>query len=995
MRRAALALAAALAAAVLCASPPDAGPPPSAFGRMVASVGWIADGPVDPRTVGALIGIAAGRPLSEAETGDTIRDLYGTLLFSEVAVDATVLDDGRVSVLVYLRRAFRVRSISFRGGGGLSGEDMRRTLPFAEGQPFVASTLSAGADALTRRLMTEGYLEASVEPDAVFDEKEFAVNVRFRIDAGQKARTTGPFFDGDVEPYTAAALAARMRAKPGKPYKESRARSDADRVRKFLVGEGRLRASVELIAAEPKPNGEITPVYRVSVGPRYQIEASGVTEKAARREILALIEAQTFDEDLLQQWVEDRRRSLQSSGHYWAKVSAELGTSGDPIPVRLTVEEGPVYAVERIDIAGNSAVDDKTLRSLLVVREKGLPFLQKGRLTDADLEGDVSAVLGYYQTHGWIAARVEDVVTDGSKPGRLVVGIKIQEGPRTFVTRRAVDGAEHLTPSDLSAMLTVREGEPFNPRAVRLDVSTLTTYYWNNGWRDASVQDHYTLSEDRTKADVSYKIEEGMRSFFGKTIVRGNAITVPDRILRQVTWKEGDPFSEEKIADTQQNLARTGVFREIQVRPQPADPENQSRDVDITLSEARRFSLLYGFGYQNSPGADTNRNDVFGIVGGTYRNLFGRMRSASLELQYAPLSGRGHVYATFLEPYLFNTDVPLTAVFFVAKEPIQDVDIDRIGGYIESVRFVRPDLRLGLRYEYQQIAPSNPRDLSTIEVEKFPKADQPIKQSAIGPSLFYDRRDDILDPHAGYYATLAGKYAFPFLNADARYGKVSGQAAWFTRLLGGVVGLSGRAGAIFPYDIQAGVPVPLAERFFAGGSATGRGFDTDVLGIPGVTVDVNTQATVHEPADEPGNCFPQYPDLIRYDCSPGPRILGGNGFMAWSLEYRLPIYGNLGLSVFYDLAQVWESPKNINFKIEGVNGLRQSIGAGLHYLTPIGPLRLEYAAPVVPRTIPFDVTWTENPDGTPCDPTKGDRCREFGGTTKEKGRILLSIGYPF
>ena len=131
MRRAALAFAAALVAAVVCASVPDAGPPPSAFGRTVASVGWIADGPVDPRTVGALIGIVAGRPLSEAETGDTIRDLYGTLLFSEVAVDATVLDDGRVSVLVYLRRAFRVRSISFRGGGGLSGEDMRRTLDSA------------------------------------------------------------------------------------------------------------------------------------------------------------------------------------------------------------------------------------------------------------------------------------------------------------------------------------------------------------------------------------------------------------------------------------------------------------------------------------------------------------------------------------------------------------------------------------------------------------------------------------------------------------------------------------------------------------------------------------------------------------------------------------------------------------------------------------------------------------------------------------------------
>jgi outer membrane protein assembly factor BamA len=316
---------------------------------------------------------------------------------------------------------------------------------------------------------------------------------------------------------------------------------------------------------------------------------------------------------------------------------------------------------------------------------------------------------------------------------------------------------------------------------------------------------------------------------------------------------------------------------------------------------------------------------------------------------------------------------------------------------------------VGLRFEYQQIAPKNASDLSTIEVEKFPKADQPIKQAAIGPSFFYDRRDDILDPHTGWYATLAGKYAFPFINATARYGKVSGQGAWFTRLGGGVLGVSGRAGAIFPYNVDAlpGVPpVPIAERFFAGGSATARGFDTDLEGIPRVTVDPNTAAVLNT-QDPAGSCateFSQYPQLRRYDCNAGPRIIGGNGFMAWSLEYRYPILGNFGVSVFYDLAQVWSDPKYINFKIEGPiesngvpnlrQGLRQSIGGGFHYLTPIGPLRLEYAAPVSPKTIPFDIVRTELENGDPCDSSK-DVCTFKGATTKETGRILLSIGYPF
>jgi hypothetical protein len=109
------------------------------------------------------------------------------------------------------------------------------------------------------------------------------------------------------------------------------------------------------------------------------------------------------------------------------------------------------------------------------------------------------------------------------------------------------------------------------------------------------------------------------------------------------------------------------------------------------------------------------------------------------------------------------------------------------------------------------------------------------------------------------------------------------------------------------------------------------------------------------------------------------------------VEYRVPVLGNLGVSVFYDLAQVWENPGDINFRIEGTNGLRQSIGAGIHYLTPIGPLRLEYGYPLDPRTIPFEVTTTD----------KGGLCEnppctlKTGLTTKEGGRIFLSIGYPF
>jgi outer membrane protein insertion porin family len=966
--------------------------PAGLFGRPVESVAFTCDGPADLREIESLVTFRVGRPLTEDDTGATIRNLFGTLDFANVLIEAESIADGGVAVTVHLWRSFRVARIEFQGKVSLSTEDMRRAIPFSERDPFNAAAVAEGASALARRLGPEGYVHPVVEPKVTFDDVTFTATIVYRIAAGQRARVATPFFDGSTDPFTPETLLGKTRLKVGSLYRESKARADADRLRKFLLEQNRFKAGVELIAAEPTADGRIRPVYRIVVGPRFLIDATGIKEKQVRREILALLEGRGFDEDLLEQWIVSTRDTLQSGGRYRALVEA-AATGTDPVVVKVTVEEGARYAVERVAVSGNASVAEKTLRSLIVTREKGFPVLRKGRLLDRDLESDVSAILGYYQTHGWIGARVDKpAITEGSKPDLLDVTFTIVEGPRTFVASRRIEGAAHLTTAEIDALVSVKDGEPFNRSAVRQDVAALITQYWNTGWREASVQDSFTLSEDRTKADVVYRVDEGMRSFFGKTIVRGNAVTHSDRILRQVSWKEGQPFSEEKIAETQRNLARTGVFRSIEVRPKPPEPDDPERNIAIDLTEARRLALLYGVGYQYAQGA-SQPSDPFATVGVSYRNLFGSMRSASLEVQYAPVSKRGYIVANFLEPYLFNTDVPLTFATFASREPIQDIDINRLGVFFESVRLFG-HMRIGVRYSYQQIAPNNPQDLSTLQLEKFPKSDQPIKQSAIGPSLLYDRRDDVLDPHEGYYWTVAGGYAFPFLSADAHYGKVSGQTAWFKRLFGGVVAGSFRIGGLFPYNVAAQGTVPIAEKFFAGGSSTARGFDTDLEGIPGVTVDYNTQATPHEPPGT-GSCatqFPAYPDAAMYDCSPGPRILGGNAFMAFGFEYRLPIAGNLGISVFYDLAQVWENAGGINFRIEGATGMRQSIGAGFHYMTPIGPLRLEYGRPVELRTIPFAVTATTQLDGKPCAPSP---CVLAFGSTKETGRVLLSIGYPF
>ena len=969
---------AALAAAAFSSTPAGGAELRDLWGRNVSSVAYAADGVVNKGEIEELISIAAGRPLTEEGTAATIRNLYGTRLFSDVVVDAEPVESGDVRVIIYLWRAYVVRAIEFEGKFGPTREDLRRVVPLAAGDPFHAASLEAGTSAIERRLFADGYLDPQVEPEAVFDRETFTVTALYRIQAGQRARITEPFFDGKTAPFTPSDLAARGKLDPGDVYNETKARDDAERMRKFLLGEGYYRGAVELIAAEPTEDGRIRPVYRITVGPRYEIAAEGIKPKAAAKQIRALLDYQSFDEDLLDQWTIDRRAEMQRAGHYRVKVTASASGT-DPVMVKLVVEPGPKYAVESVTIDGDVSVPEDTIRSLMVTRPKGLPVIAKGRLIDTDLEGDVSAILGYYQRQGWIEAKVKSSVQDGTSPDELKVAIFIVEGPRAFVRQRQVEGAEHLTLEDLDSLLTIKVGEPFNPAALRHDVGVLTTRYQNTGWPSATVQDRYTLSEDRTAVDVAYKVEEGERAFFGRTIIRGNAFTRVERIRHQIAWKEGEPYSAEKIADTQQNLARTGVFRSIDVRPQPTNPESQTRTIDVELTEARRLSLLYGFGYQYAAGATSNRNDVFGIVGATYRNLFGRMQSATLEVQYAPISTRGYVYASFLEPFAFNTDVPINVVGFVSRTPIQDVNIDSVGGYVESARLIERYWRIGLRAEYQETGPQNPAG-------PLDDRARTLSEDRVSDPAGRGRPEPVLRPE-GRHPRSAQRLVLD----DRRQVRVSAALGGRRPLRQGLgpgrlvqEPLRRRAGA----ELQDRGDLPVRPRGPGAGPdrrevLLGRVLDGTGLSrrtysgfreSPWTTTRRRRRSRRHRIPSRTDLCSAQYPnqpneqELKKYICEPGPRIIGGNGFMAATAEFRYPILGNLGISVFYDLAQVWPSPGTISFKVEGETGLRQSIGAGLHYMTPVGPLRLEYARPVDLRTIHYQVTATQTtmrmPTGT-------------------------------
>ncbi len=372
----------------------------------------------------------------------------------------------------------------------------------------------------------------------------------------------------------------------------------------------------------------------------------------------------------------------------------------------------------------------------MVTHSKGLPIVRPGHLVDDELAEDVSTILGYYQTHGWISAKVEKPqVTDGSSPGRLVVTIPIQEGPRAIVARSGSRGPSSRRRRDPEEPPRQARAPSTTPTRCARTSITCRPEYHNHGWREASVKDDVRVTGEGSRAEIAYRVEEGQRTFFGKTIVRGNTRTNSDRVTRarrpgrrgarsrRRTSSRRSATSPARGSSDAWSCARSRPTR----RRRRATSRSSCRRGGPSLSSTAS-------GYQYAPDAQENQQRPVRVAGISYNNLFGRMQSAGLETQYAPLSGRCRLQLSFREPYPLQPQYPLTSSSSHARADPGDRrpparDRRRVSQYYGKY------LRLAMRSEYQRIRPSTRRTSRTSRRRTSRVFDQPIEEATIGPNM--------------------------------------------------------------------------------------------------------------------------------------------------------------------------------------------------------------------------------------------------------------------
>jgi outer membrane protein assembly complex protein YaeT len=905
------------------------------WGRTIESLSFRGDAAIEEESFARLTDLGPGRPLTERAVHSSLRNLFATGRFADLALEAAPTEKGAVVTLVFSAAA-RVAEVNVSGRGipakgrVVDAIATRPRDPWSEDQGTLATRQAL------RVLEERGYFEAEVTPRVEPGPDETSVNVTFLVTPGRPAAPAPARFTGDLGPLSAEELRHDGKLRKQRIFRESVAREDAERYAARYRSLGRSRAEVRYDGvAYDRASGLATARYAVFAGPDVVLDVSGLREVDVRRNPASpWAKGDPPDSEALDRLRSALREGLQRKGYARAGVEVEVETSADREEVRLHAELGDRWVVGRVAIEGTCAVPERTLASALRTRPRGL--LEKGRLVDADLAADRAAIASIYRARGFPQARVTSVdVFAGELPFELDVTFRVDEGSPAWFGRVSIEGLGSLDAEAMRKQLRAKSGGPFLSVDVETDLATLRSALGDGGFPDARVEarmpQHAAPPGSPGVVDVTYEVSEGQRAVFGKTILRGARATRLSVLQRELAYREGTPFSMARLIRTQQNLDRLGVFSRVDVSGLSPDAGSEARAILVTVEEAKPWSLLYGLGFEYDGRAERALNPRLSLAL-THANLFGRAIAGVVEARYSRRDTRVLVRA--VDRSIFDSGLSGTITGYLADEVRTSYSVRRGGAFFEASRLFAGTVKGALRYQYELVEPDAPPEiLSEIE-----RQDQRIFINSVGASAVVDRRDDPIVPGRGYFAALEGKWAFPAASADAHFLKAFAQLTLYRPFRSGVLAAGIRAGLLKSLvtcsrEANPGclpnLDTPIVERFFAGGRTTHRSFALDDLGVEGLTLQ-----------DGKG--------------------IGGNALLMANVEWRVPLTGGLGLVLFADWGNVWAGPSYVK-----LSGGRWGAGLGLHYLTPVGPFRLEYGFLL-------------------------DR-----GRNEETGALSFSIGYPF
>ncbi len=559
--------------------------------------------------------------------------------------------------------------------------------------------------------------------------------------------------------------------------------------------------------------------------------------------------------------------------------------------LEFIIEEGAKLKIEKIVFQGNKAFTDKKLKRQMLTSEASILswFTEAGELDENNLEQDVARLRSFYHNSGYIRAQVGEPQVE-FKESDIIITIKIDEGPPFKVGKVTVVGDLILTEEELLKDIKITQEEFYNREVLRTDVLTFTDLYADEGYAFADVVPMITQIPEDLRVDISFNIEKGKPVSYEEIIISGNTKTRDKVIRRQLRVYEQELTSATQLKRSISNLQRLDYFEDVKVDTSKGSADDKMV-LKIDVAEKSTGSFSFGAGYGNV-------ESVFGTAQISERNLFGR--GQTLGLQGILGAKTQKIILSFTEPYIYDIPLAGTVKIYDWVYDYDDYEKDSIGGSIGLGYPVFDYTRFGLTYLYDISDITNIDDDASDSIKEL--AGENIK-SSISSNLKYDSRDKRFLATKGALHSIS--FEFAGLGGDIGFTKYIGETAWYIPLVWDFVGIAHAKGG---YVVQnKKLILPDYEKFYMGGIGSLRGFERDDLA----------------PKDDEG------------------ASVGGESMVQFNFELVFPLLKDVGVHgvLFFDTGKVYEEGEDIIFD---PTELRQSAGGGIRWLSPMGPLDIEY-----------------------------------------------------
>ncbi len=853
-----------------------------------------------------LLHVKAGAPFSLEALEKSIKALKRSNLFKRIHVPDPVEREGKVALVFELTPFLLIKKIEIKGAFPLLEEDVLNKMHLRVGDPFDPKATGVIKRDIENLFKENGYIRPEAAIIAKQDEKDGRMGLTVSIHKGKYYRIRQVLLEGnrffpDITLLTPLKTWQASRLFWGMSrFVQADLKKDVKRLIRLYRREGFADVKIAPVLEKDPDSGRMAIRFRIREGPRYEIAFSGnkAFSDAVLLQALPLFTRGNQGDLALKRGIHRLTTRYRKAGFSRVHISVDdkivEKDSGPVRSLRILIEEGPRFLMRSLRIQGNRFIEKDKIKEKILSRPS--TFGKATGFFTGTWEEDKRAVKRLYLRNGFMDVQVTDALafeTDPKTKNQWVDAVlSIQEGPRTLVGEVAFEGLSVFTEKEALQALSLKPGAPYRRYRLPADRELLKALISEKGHPYVTVSEKATVRKSPRVADIVYVIDEGPEVRVGNLFVRGNFRTKKGVITKKMKIQKGALFSLKSVLAATRRVSRIEALDNVRLQLIGFREKKARVDVVVNVNERKPYLFELGLGY------DTVR-EAYLLGRLKDKNLLGLNKSIWIDGEYSRIGYKAEAGVT--DPDFLQRGISATGTLFAQKEEQKNRAFG-IRSQGATVRFQRRlsdriDGGLAFRYESRKQVRLNEVPVLPEEQEEY----EPRTLFVLTPSVHWISVDSLVRPKKGFIGRALVDVSKGLDNTLDDFIRYRLEARYYRSPLKGLtLAFRARWGVIQSYSPDDNVADD--QLFYLGGLGDVRGFEENKLRT-----------------DASGNA------------------VGGRMELLGNMEVRYDLGSRLEALVFLDMGAVLDAKTDA-----GEEGLRSSVGIGLNYITPVGPVSLMY-----------------------------------------------------